>query len=242
MNHKQLQIIFEDEYLLAINKPAGLLVLPHRIKTEEINLKSILEGMYPQVFIVHRLDRDTSGILLVAKDAETHKKLSLAFQERTIKKKYWALVNGKPNPSEYTITLKIAENNAHKGTYLVHKSGAEAITHYKTIVTFRHYALLEIELETGKTHQIRVHMKAIGHPLAIDPLYGPGEQKGIFLSSFKKNFRVGQEEERPIMSRLTLHSKSLEFVHPITGAEMKLEAPLPKDFKVLLKLLEEHNK
>lgn len=242
MNPKQLQIIFEDAHLIAINKPSGLLVLPHRIKTEEVNLKKLLESLYPQIYMVHRLDRDTSGIILVAKDADTHKKLNQEFQEKRIEKIYWTLVNGKPNPPEYTITLKIAENNSHKGTYMVHKSGADAITHYKTIELFRNYSLLEIILETGKTHQIRVHMSAIGNPLAVDPIYGIKDKEGIYLSSIKRNFKLSQDtEERPIMNRLTLHAKSLSFKHPHSNEKISIEAPLPKDFMVLLKLLKEYN-
>lgn len=240
MKKSQLEILFEDDFLIALNKPSGLLVLPHRTKPEP-NIKQILEKIYGEIWMVHRLDRDTSGVLLVAKDANTHRLLNIDFQNKQVEKTYWALVNGKPNPAAATITLKIAENPANKGTYMTTPAGAEAITHYETVQNFRLFSLMSIQLETGKTHQIRVHMKAIGHPLAVDPIYGKEPQTGIFLSQIKRNFKFSQTEERPIINRLTLHAKEIQFIHPVTKQHMKIEAPLPKDFSVMLKLLEEHN-
>lgn len=240
MKKHQPEILFEDDFLIALNKPAGLLVLPHRSKPEP-NLKQILENKYGEIWMVHRLDRETSGVLLVAKDANTHRLLNIDFQNKQVEKTYWTLVNGKPNPPSATITLKIAESQSEKGTYITSPAGAEAVTHYQTIKNYRLFSLLSIQLETGKTHQIRVHMKVIGHPLAVDPIYGKEPHEGIFLSQLKRNFKFSQTDERPIINRLTLHAKQIQFVHPITKEEMKIEAPLPKDFSVLLKLLEEHN-
>ncbi|MBP7477396.1 MAG: RluA family pseudouridine synthase [Chitinophagales bacterium] len=234
-----IEVIYEDEDILVVNKPSGCLVLPDRIKSEDWNIKAHFEKQYPNIFIVHRIDRDTSGVLILAKNAAAHKHLSLQFQERKTAKNYIALVHGRMQVKAATLTLKIAENKAHRGRYLIHKSGLDAITHYQTIEEFRHYTLLDIQIETGRTHQIRVHMQAIQHPLAIDPIYGLPEKTGIFLSEIKKHYKPNKEveEERPLINRLTLHASKLTITHPTTNEVMILEADLPKDFQLVLKHL-----
>ena len=150
MKAMNIEIIYEDDDILVVNKPSGCLVLPDRIKSDDWNIKAHFEKIYPSIFIVHRIDRDTSGVLILAKNAEAHKHLSLQFQERKTAKNYIALVHGRMQVKSATLTLKIAENKAHKGRYIIHKSGLDAITHYQTIEEYRHYSLLDIQIETGR--------------------------------------------------------------------------------------------
>ncbi len=232
-------IILDCAEFVAINKPAGMLSIPDR-KQSEPSLKDLLKEMYPEVFTVHRLDKDTSGLILFAKNAVAHKYLCDLFTERKIIKKYIGVVIGEPNASNGSITAPIGENPAKKGTMNVHRLGKPAHTDYTVLEAYSKYALVEFELHTGRTHQIRVHAKEIGHPLACDPIYGDG--KPVFLSQVKKKYNLAkkEEEERPVISRMALHSFSLEFVSP-SGEEMKLEAPVPKIFRALMQQLKKNS-
>lgn len=230
-------IVHEDEYVLVVNKASGLLSLPDRFKPELPNLKELADQHYGKVWIVHRLDRDTSGVLVLAKTEEAHRSLSQQFEKRKVKKHYWALVKGGPGQAEGDIDRPIAPNPHRPGRMIVSKSGKTALTHYQILESFRGYSLLDVSIHTGRTHQIRVHMKAIGCPLAIDPIYG--DEKGIFLSQLKgKSYQMGKGQvERPLMNRLSLHAKLLSFQHPISNEALNFEAPLHKDFKAVLQQL-----
>jgi 23S rRNA pseudouridine1911/1915/1917 synthase len=234
-----IDILYEDDYMLVVSKPSGILVIPDRAGKELYNIKSIFDKKYGKIFIVHRIDRETSGVLILAKTEEAHKKLSMMFQNRDIDKTYWALINGKPNVKSATITLKIAESKLNRGEYVTSGSGQEAISHYEILEVLGKYCLVQIKIETGRTHQIRVHMKAINHPLAVDHLYGLKDKPGIMLSEIKKKYKAStkDDEEKPLISRLTLHAYSVEFIHPVTELPMVIEAPLPKDFAITLKML-----
>jgi 23S rRNA pseudouridine955/2504/2580 synthase/23S rRNA pseudouridine1911/1915/1917 synthase len=217
-----------------------MLVIADRAGKEKRNVQSILELVYGKMYIVHRIDRDTSGALILAKTAEAHRAFSLLFQNRKIEKIYWAIVNGHPHPTAATISLKIAENLQKRGEYLTHHRGVEAITHYQVKEKLGNYALMSLHIETGRTHQIRVHMKAIQHPLAVDPIYNDTGRMGIFLSDIKRKYKPTAEEERPLLGRLSLHAFSIRFLHPFTEEEIYIEAPLFKDMMVTLKLLREN--
>jgi 23S rRNA pseudouridine1911/1915/1917 synthase len=223
--------ILETLDFIAIDKPAGLLSIPDR-KGEEASLKSMLREKYGNIFTVHRLDRDTSGVILFAKTEEAHKYLSKIFEDRAIEKIYQGIVLGTPPQQKDTIDAPIMEHPTKPGLMVINRRGKPSITDYEVLEAIGPYSLLQFRIHTGRTHQIRVHMQSIGHPIACDDLYGDG--KPIFLSSIKRNFKLSkaEEQERPILARLALHSQSLRFTDA-NGEPRTLEAPLPKDLRAL---------
>ncbi len=228
-------IVFENDDFIVLNKPAGLLSIPDRIQSSP-SLKDLLTEKYGAIFTVHRIDRDTSGIIVFAKNEATHKYLSLAFEERRVQKYYYGLVHGQPAESSGTIDAPISEHPLHKGFMTVHRNGKPAITSYKVVEAYKAFSLVEFQLHTGRTHQIRVHCKNIGHPLACDEMYGDG--KPVLLSSLKKKFKLSKnaEEEKPILSRLALHAHRLQFTDA-GGSAHELTADLPKEMRALLQQL-----
>lgn len=231
---KNFEIIFENDDLVAINKPAGMLSVPDRIQSEP-SLKDILQDRYGRIFVVHRLDKDTSGVIVFAKNETTHKDFSLQFENRETVKYYSGLVLGKPADTTGSVDKPLVEHPVKKGMMTTATKGKPSITEYEVIEVFRHYAFLRFNLLTGRTHQIRVHMKYLGHPLVCDPLYGDG--KPIFLSAIKKHFKLSrQEEERPILGRLALHSQELH-IRSADGNILTLQAELPKDMRAVMQQL-----
>ncbi|MGC4102245.1 RluA family pseudouridine synthase [Ferruginibacter sp.] len=228
-------IVFENDHFIAINKPAGLLSIPDRTQSET-SLKDILIAKYGHIFTVHRIDKDTSGLIIFAKDEATHKYLSQAFEDRRVEKFYQGIVHGSPAAGSGTIDAPISEHPLHKGLMVVHRSGKPSVTDYKVVEDHRSFSLLEFQLHTGRTHQIRVHCKNMGHPLACDDLYGDG--KPVLLSAIKKKFKLSKhdEEEKPLLNRLALHSYCLKFTDA-EGNEFNLTAELPKDMRALLQQL-----
>jgi 23S rRNA pseudouridine955/2504/2580 synthase/23S rRNA pseudouridine1911/1915/1917 synthase len=180
------------------------------------------------VFVVHRLDRDTSGVICMAKNEATHRYLSTLFQEHDVLKLYAGLVNGRVVPEEGRIEAPIAEHPAVKGKMITAKKGKPSITDYRVVEQWPLYSLLQFQIHTGRTHQIRVHMQSIGHSIVCDELYGDG--KPFLLSSIKRKYKLSdkEEEERPLLGRLALHAYRLGFVKK-DGQEIIAEAPLPKD-------------
>jgi 23S rRNA pseudouridine955/2504/2580 synthase/23S rRNA pseudouridine1911/1915/1917 synthase len=236
-----LKIIYEDDNLVAVNKPSGLLSIPDRFDAKIPSLKQVLAEKYGEIFVIHRIDRDTSGIILFARNEESHRYFSMAFEEHRISKKYLGLVHGTPAPASGTIDKPIAHHPVQKGKMVVHKNGKPSVTHYKTLDSFGLYSIVEFEIETGRTHQIRVHMQDKGNPIVCDPLYGTAEP--VFLSRIKRNFKLSknQEAEIPLLSRLALHAHSLEFKTP-GGNTVKLEAELFKDMQATLSQLRKNSK
>ena len=225
-----IPVLFEDEHIIVLDKPAGLLTIPDRWDHEVSNLLTMLKIKYTEIFAVHRLDRDTSGVIVFAKNRDSHRMLSIAFEERDVSKKYIALVTGSPREDTGVIDLAIEENISHKGSMKISKKGKQCLTEYKVTERFRDYSLVEVTLHTGRTHQIRVHFQAIGHPLAVDPIYGGAAD--IRLSKIKRRYNFPEwENERPLLSRVSLHSWKLTLSHPVTGAAMEFVSPLPKDIR-----------
>ncbi len=234
---KNIDIVFENNNFVAVNKPAGMLSVPDRTQSE-ISLKDILIEKYGTIFTVHRLDKETSGIILFAKDEISHKYLSKAFEEKTVEKYYVGLVHGTP-PQSGTIDGPIMEHPVQKGLMIVNRKGKPSLTDYELQESFGKYSLVKFRIHTGRTHQIRVHAKNIGHPIACDPLYGDG--KPILLSSIKKKYNLSknEEEERPILNRVALHSYQLKFTDA-DGNAFDLVAELPKDIRALVQQMKKN--
>lgn len=223
-----IEIIYEDDDILVVNKPKGLVVHPANgnpdgtlVNAIMALCKSSLSGIGGELRpgIVHRLDKDTSGLLIVAKNDKAHINMSEQIKNRKVRKIYIALVKGVVKENEATIDMPIGRSTKDRKKMAVRKDGKEAVTHFKVLKRYNKYTLLEVKIDTGRTHQIRVHMAEIGHPVVGDMVYSNG----------KNEFGVEGQ---------MLHAKSLDFKHPITGKEMHLEAELPEYFKQVLEKIE----
>lgn len=229
---KAFETVFEDEHLIAVNKQSGVLVIPGRSEYEEMSLKQFLANKFGEIYTVHRIDEDTSGLVLFAKTAEAHREMNLRFRQRSVIKKYLLFTRGLPVADEGTMDLPLKKLTTQNKS-IVAKDGKEASTSYKVLEKFKNIAYCEAEIHTGRHHQIRVHFKAINSPLLVDPIYG---DSGFFLSELKpRRFNLSKDEvEKPLLARLSLHASYLSFNHPITEETITLEASLPKDFQACL--------
>jgi 23S rRNA pseudouridine1911/1915/1917 synthase len=228
-------ILLETADFVVVNKPAGMLSIPDR-EGDEVSLKKVLKEKYGEIFTVHRIDRNTSGIILFAKNEAAHQYYSRTFEERTIEKYYTGIVKGTLAEKEQTIDQPIAQHSVKSTMMIIHKRGKGSVTDYKVLEEFGKFSLLEFRIHTGRTHQIRVHMQYAGHPIVCDELYG--DPAPVLLSSIKRNYNLSKSEleERPILSRLGLHAKRLKFADQ-KGKVIDIEAPLPKDLSALLQQL-----
>lgn len=240
MTSSHLSILEETGDFVAVNKPAGLLSIPDR-EGDEISLKKILRDKYGEIYTVHRLDKDTSGVIVFAKNDITHKFLSQAFEDRTVEKYYLGIVKGTLSEKEKTIDAPIAQHSLKRNLMIIHKRGKASITDYKVLEEFGQFSLLEFRIHTGRTHQIRIHMQSAGHPIVCDELYGDGAP--ILLSAIKKNYNLSRAEleERPILNRLALHSHRLVFSDQ-HGIRFDVQAEPPKDVRALLQQLRKSKK
>jgi 23S rRNA pseudouridine1911/1915/1917 synthase len=228
-------IVFENNDFIVLNKPSGLLSIPGR-EGKEISLKKLLQDKYGEIFTIHRLDKGTSGLIVFAKNETSHIFLSQQFENRLTEKIYLGLLIGSIMNKNGRIDSPIMEHPTKRGLMVINRKGKESLTDYEVVEDFGIFSLVQFQIHTGRTHQIRVHMKDIGHPVVCDELYGDG--KPVLLSSIKHNFRLSknEEEERPILSRLALHAYKLKF----TGTDNKdyeFEVPMPKDLKAVLQQL-----
>jgi 23S rRNA pseudouridine1911/1915/1917 synthase len=239
MELRGVSIVFENEDFIAVNKSAGMLTIPDRHDETQLSLYKILSERYGKIFIVHRLDRDTSGLILFAKNETSHKYLSQLFEKRNIEKIYIGIIRGSLSDETGSINEPVAEHPFHKGEMAINKKGKPSLTEYKVLEDYGIYSAVQFNIQSGRTHQIRVHMKFTGHPIACDTVYGDG--KPILLSSFKKKYKLSkaEEEERPLLNRLALHSYQLNFKDAHKNMHA-LEAPVPKDIKALLQQLKKN--
>mgnify|MGYP001028650229 CR=1 FL=1 len=245
-----LPILFEDDRLVAVAKPAGLATIPGRGESDDVlhrlarQLGLPATGKAdPRLRLVHRLDKDTSGVLLLAKDIDAQRHLSHQFQNNRVTKQYLALVHGRPSAAEGVIDapLEIDPNDKKRMAVVKNaKRGKRAVTEWRVEEAYRFAALLRVFPRTGKMHQIRVHLKSIGHPLLVDPLFNPplpGREPGVFLSQFKRGYISKKgEAERPLIDRLTLHAYALTFEHP-DGTTREVTCDPPKDFRAAVNSL-----
>ena len=231
----QYSLLFADDHLLVVNKAPGLLSIPDRFGHEKENLLGLLQRQYENVFTVHRLDRETSGILVFARNEAAHRALSMQFEQHLVDKFYLALLDGALHHEEGEIDKPIGEHPTISGKMVVASWGKPSLTFYRVLERFAHFTLVEIQLKTGRTHQIRVHFQSIGYPLAVDALYG--RRAGLFLSEIKgKRYKTGKfsEEERPLLGRTALHAYRLRFEHPVSGERLEFKADPPKDIQAVL--------
>ena len=222
-----IDILYEDDDIIVVNKPKGMVVHPANgnpdgtlVNAVMAICKDSLSGIGGEIRpgIVHRLDKDTSGVIIVAKNDKSHIALSEQIKNHEVEKTYIALVKGFVKENEATINMPIGRSTKDRKKMAVNKNGKNAITHFQVIERFKNYTLLEVKIETGRTHQIRVHLSEIGYPIVGDTTYSNGKNEwGI----------EGQ----------CLHAKSLKFKHPITGEEMFIEAPLPEYFQKVIEEL-----
>jgi len=238
-----LDIVYEDEDVMVVNKPAGMVVHPGHGNWEH-TLLNALAGYFgekvdmnnPQLGLVHRIDKDTSGLLLIAKTPEAKTKLALQFFEHTTDRTYNALVWGRMEQDSGTIEGALARDTRDRTLYKVYDiadkpEAKEAITHWRVIERMKYVTLVECKLETGRTHQIRVHMKTIGHPLFADEKYGGMEiLKGVRTQKYSQFIKNCWE----LCPRQVLHAKTLGFIHPRTGERMWFDSEWPEDMQQLI--------
>ena len=239
----KLDIIFEDDQIIVVNKPADMLTIPDRHDSAKPSIYGELNKIHGKVFIVHRLDRETSGIIIFAKNDVAHRNLSMQFENKETRKIYLALLDGATHADEGEIDKPIAEHTAVAGKMVIANRGKPSLTFWRVAERFKHFTLVEADIRTGRTHQIRVHFKSIGYPLAVDALYG--QREALTIADIKQSkLRVGKftEEVGALMSRTTLHAFRLSLRHPLSNEPLVFEAEPPKDFRALLNQLRKWGK
>ena len=238
-----LNIVYEDSFLIVVNKPAGMVAHPayanytgtlvnallhHSQKLSRVNLPG-------RPGIVHRIDKDTSGLLVVAKDEWTHAKLAEQFSKHSIEREYWAVAWGRFKEKKGEINSNIARSKSDRKKFTAVKSdGKTAVTFFEVLKEFDFTSLVKINLKTGRTHQIRVHLSSIGHPIFGDPTYGG---RNVLFGSTLPKIKSRVENLLNIMPRQALHAKTLGFIHPNTKEFLRFDSELPEDMNILLKKL-----
>jgi RluA family pseudouridine synthase len=231
-----MDVIYQDQALLVVNKPAGLATLPDGYNPSLPHIKSVLEQQFGPLWIVHRLDKETSGVLLLARSAQAHRSLNMQFEKHLVSKVYHALVVGNPKWQEKTVRLPLRPNGDRQHrTVIDPQAGKPAITHLKVLESLGHYCLVEAIPETGRTHQIRAHLSALGLSILGDKLY----VGRINLQEAEEEPRF-QAQNIPLIrlkESMGLHAWSLEFNHPSSGERMKFTAPYPAELLAVFKQL-----
>ena len=237
----KLDIVHQDDSLVVVNKPADVLSVPDRHDPELPNLRQLLGARFGEIIPVHRLDRPTTGLIVFARTAAAHRALSLQFEARDVEKVYLALVDGVPEPEEATIDEPIAPHPAQVGRMMVSSRGKFARTDYKVLERLGNFSLVGVQIFTGRTHQIRVHLAYAGHPLLVDPFYG--KRTAFKLSELKgRRYNLKKHEvERPLLARVPLHAHRLAFTHPASGEWLSFRVEPPKDMRAVTNQLRKLN-
>ncbi|MCY1513612.1 Ribosomal large subunit pseudouridine synthase C [compost metagenome] len=219
---------------MVVNKPPFIASLDERGASGDVNILRLAKHYTPDAQIGHRLDKETSGAIVIAKNPEAYRHLSMQFEHRKVNKIYHAVVEGQFSFNELLVDLPIL-NDGNKNVTISKQEGKRAETYFSTLKNYRHYTLIECKPVTGRMHQIRIHLATQRAAIAGDDLY---KGKPVYLSSIKRGYRLSKnEEEQPIMKRFALHAKYIVF-KDLDGKEIEIEAPYPKDFATLLKLLD----
>jgi 23S rRNA pseudouridine955/2504/2580 synthase/23S rRNA pseudouridine1911/1915/1917 synthase len=232
----KLEIVFQNEDFIFVNKPSGMLSIPDRLEPNLPNVKKFLKEKFDDIFVVHRIDRDTSGCILMARNAAAHRDASMQFENRKVYKQYLGIVQGTPPHEKGICEMPIMEHPTIKGKMTVHaKMGKKAITEYQVLESFAGYTLMSYIIHTGRMHQIRVHSAQLGCPIVCDPIYG--QEQGVFISALKKRYKLDRnlETEVPILNRLALHAFELKLENM-----QAIQAPLFKDMSATLTQMRKH--
>lgn len=232
-----LDIVFEDDDLIVINKPAGLVVHPGAGNSQGTLMNGLLHhhqplSLLPRAGIVHRLDKDTTGVMMIAKTPAAFQNLTQALSERRVKRQYLAIADGEIKQSQ-VIDQPIARHPVYRQKMAIQHHGKPAISHINLLQRLTKYTLVSVTLETGRTHQIRVHLQSIGHPILGDPTYGKHRGYHRLTSTVASDILA--------FKRQALHAQTLCFAHPITGRPCEFTAPIPSDFQHLISILQPQN-
>ncbi len=245
-----VEVLYCDTDLLILNKPAGLLCVPDRHQSERPNLMQLLHAAVKKpagwatelrldyIANAHRLDFDTSGVFVLARSRAALASLVRQFRDRSVKKSYVALVRGGLRESPLVIDRPIRPDPRHPGRAVISERGRPSVSRAETIEEFRGVSLVRVWPETGRLHQVRVHLKSVDCPIVCDASYG--SPAPLMLSEFKRRYNVPFEGERPLIARQALHAESIELQHPARDEALRIEAPMPRDMAVTIKQLAKH--
>ena len=230
-------VIYKDEDIVVLNKRSGLLIAADRYDENAPRLDIEAEKEFGKLYAVHRIDKDTSGCVIYAKNAEAHRNLSMQFENRQVEKIYHALVLGHPMWESTVVEKKLLiDGDFRHRTVINQKYGKVAVTEFKNLGNCGPYSWIEARPKTGRTHQIRAHLQSLGISIVCDPLYS-GNQHPVFLSELKRRWNGDESQERPLLSRLALHAYRLTVTQPKTGEKLSFTAPYPKDMEATRKQL-----
>ena len=222
-------VLYSDDSIVVLNKRSGLLIAADRYDPDAPRLDVLAEKEFGRLYAVHRIDKDTSGLVIYARTPEAHKNLSMQFEKREVKKVYHCLINGRPLWQDLHVDLPLLpDGDARHRTVVNKRQGKKSVTDFTVLGTCGPYTWIEARPLTGRTHQIRVHLAENKFCIVCDPLYS-GNQKPVRLSELKKRYNGDTYEERPLLSRLALHAYQITFTHPVTNEQMSLTAPYQKD-------------
>lgn len=229
MKNKFFTVIYEDNDIIVFNKKSGVLSSPSRYENTGESLQS-LACEYGKLMTVHRLDKDTSGVIIYARNPQSHRELSLQFQRGQVKKFYHCLINGRPAWDKITVDKPLLVDSDNRHRTQVKRNGKKACTDFAILCTVGNYTWLLAMPKTGRTHQIRAHLRYLGITIVSDPLYS-GNQHGIYLSELKKKYNGDTTLEKPLLSRLALHAYAISILHPTTKEPMTFTASYQKDLE-----------